>query len=100
MAFFLLVRPGSTPPIHDQDGNILLNSVAGLEKVNIGGMEQWILIRGEDISNPILLWLHGGPGASQMPVARYFNEDLEKDFIVVHWDQRGAGKSNPRDSDG
>lgn len=98
-ALFFLVRPGSTPPIRDQEGNLIPDSVASLEKVEIGGLEQWILVRGADVSNPILLWLHGGPGASQMPVARYLNGDLEKDFVVVHWDQRGAGKSNPRDFD-
>ena len=98
-ALFFLVRPGSTAPIRDREGDLVLDSVASLEKVQIGGTQQWILVRGEDVSNPILLWLHGGPGASQMPVARYFSADLEKYFVVVHWDQRGAGKSNPRDFD-
>ena len=75
------------------------NSLAVLEPVTLGGMEQWILIRGEDRNDPVLLWLHGGPGAAQMPIVHAFNADLEKDFVVVHWDQRGAGKSNPRDFD-
>jgi pimeloyl-ACP methyl ester carboxylesterase len=70
------------------------SAVAELLSVEIGGMDQWVLIRGEDKSNPILLWLHGGPGAAQIPVHRAFNKDLEKEFVVVHWDQRGAGKSN------
>ena len=99
VALFLLACPGSTPPIRDQKGHIIPDSVASLERIEIGGMEQWILMRGQDSSNPVLLWLHGGPGAAQMPVACYFNGELEKDFVVVHWDQRGAGKSNRRDFD-
>lgn len=93
----LSLSRGSTLPIRDNKGNIIPNSIATLEKVKLGGMQQWILIRGEDISNPVLLWLHGGPGSSQMPVAHNFDKRLEKEFIVVHWDQRGAGKSNPPD---
>lgn len=54
-----------------------------------------VLIRGEDKDNPILLWLHGGPGSPQMPVAYNLDAELEKYYVVVHWDQRGAGKSNP-----
>lgn len=64
------------------------------QKVPIEGMDQWILARGEDPDAPLLLWLHGGPGSAQMPIRR-INRDLESHFIVVHWDQRGAGKSNP-----
>ena len=77
-----------TPDIHTP------NAVTDLISIEIGGMDQWVMIRGDDRSNPVLLWLHGGPGAAQMPVHRTFNKDLEKEFVVVHWDQRGAGKSN------
>ena len=70
------------------------HAIAELTSIEIGDFEQWLLIRGEDLSNPILLWLHGGPGAAQMPVHQAFNRDLESEFVVVHWDQRGAGKSN------
>ncbi len=91
---FNLQNRGKTPPIKDSGGRPVPGSIASLEKVTLGGMQQWILIRGQDSTNPVLLWLHGGPGAVQMPVARYFNGALEEDFIVVHWDQRGAGKSN------
>lgn len=72
------------------------DSVAELLAVRIGEMDQWILMRGNDISNPVLLWLHGGPGATQMPIHHSFTKDLEEEYIVVHWDQRGAGKSNHR----
>jgi len=74
-------------------------SVSELRVVEIGEIEQWILIRGEDSSNPVLLWLHGGPGAAQMPVHHAYNRYLEKEFVVVHWDQRGAGKSNHKGFD-
>jgi len=65
-----------------------------LEKVEIGGMDQWVLVKGRDTANPVLLWLHGGPGASLMPASWYFDDELLNDFVVVHWDQIGSGKSN------
>lgn len=66
-------------------------------RVNLGGVEQTILIRGDDRAKPILLFLHGGPGVSEMPLA-YRNQALEQDFTVVHWDQRGTGKSFRRNT--
>jgi len=64
-----------------------------LESVSIGGIDQWIELRGESVKNPILLFIHGGPGSSFMPVARAFQGPWEKYFTVVQWDQRGAGKT-------
>lgn len=60
--------------------------------VNIGGIEQWVQIRGQNRDNPVLLVLHGGPGASLRHLTKSFIP-WEKDFTVVHWDQRGAGKT-------
>lgn len=62
------------------------------EFVRIGGIDQWIAIHGRDIDNPILLVLHGGPGAATAPLAPGFL-GWEKDFTLVQWDQRGAGKT-------
>ena len=60
--------------------------------VQIGGIEQWISIRGDSRDNPVILMLHGGPGVSNAPFAPAFRP-WEKDFIVVEWDQRGAGRT-------
>lgn len=90
----LYLTPGSTPPITDAQGQPLAGSIASLEKMELGDVEQWILIRGEDTTNPIILFLHGGPGASEMVFEQKYMTELEKQFVVVMWDQRGAGKSH------
>jgi pimeloyl-ACP methyl ester carboxylesterase len=87
-------QAGFTPPITDAAGNTVPASIASLETVDLNGVEQWILIRGRDVSNPVLLFLHGGPGATNMVWRELFvTRELEENFIVVLWDQRGAGKS-------
>jgi proline iminopeptidase len=58
--------------------------------VPLGGLDQWISIRGEDRRNPVLLVVHGGPGEAQWPYAVHYRA-WEKSFTVVLWDQRGAG---------
>jgi pimeloyl-ACP methyl ester carboxylesterase len=91
------VRVGYTRPFRGPDGTVLPNSVAELGYVRLGGVDQWVMIRGESVANPPLIVLHGGPGMSEMGFFRHFNAPLERHFIVVHWDQRGSGKSFDRD---
>jgi pimeloyl-ACP methyl ester carboxylesterase len=61
--------------------------------VEIGGIKQWVSVRGKDRRNPILLFLHGGPGWSEMPSSWAYQSPWEEYFTVVQWDQRGAGKT-------
>ena len=61
--------------------------------VPIGGIQQWITIKGSDDANPVLLVLHGGPGDALSPYADSLFAGWEKDFTLVQWDQRGAGRT-------
>src|SRR5580704_15873651 len=61
--------------------------------VPINGTMQWITVRGRDLRNPILLFIHGGPAAPEMPTSWTFQNDWEDFFTVVQWDQRGSGKT-------
>jgi proline iminopeptidase len=69
------------------------NGIDRLEPVEIGGIDQWIEVRGENMNNPILLFIHGGPGIAFIPMAGAFQGPWERYFTVVQWDQRGAGKT-------
>ena len=75
------------------------NGISSLEEITLGDLKQWIFIRGADKENPILIFLHGGPGAPMggMSSSRKFDAELIKHFTLVHWDQRGAGKSYNND---
>src|SRR5690349_20261568 len=58
--------------------------------IKLGGIEQWVTIRGDNRDAPVLLLLHGGPGDVQSPLIDIY-ADYEHNFILVQWDQRGAG---------
>lgn len=88
MTMFSIFK-GKTPPIVGGTER----SLATLEAIHLGGARQWVTIRSHDTANPILLYVHGGPGMSDMGAIRHFVPRLEEQFTVVHWSQRGAGKS-------
>lgn len=91
LAFFI-ARPATTAPILGSDGTPLPGSVAEIVSVTVGGHEQVMLIRGRSTDSPVLLYLAGGPGGTDLGAIRS-DVTLEQNFVVVAWDQRGAGKS-------
>ena len=62
-------------------------------KTRIGGIDQWISVRGQDRANPIILFVHGGPASPITPTMWQFQRPIEEYFTVANYDQRGAGKS-------
>lgn len=93
--FFLLYRGYLRSQIKKKTKIANSQGIESLEEVNLGGVKQWILIRGQDKSNPVLLFLHGGPGQPIIYRARELGVGLklEQNFVMVYWDQRGSGKS-------
>jgi proline iminopeptidase len=69
------------------------NGINSLKPVRIGGIDQWVEVRGQNVNNPILLFIHGGPGIAFIPLAGAWQASWERHFTVVQWDQRGAGKT-------
>jgi pimeloyl-ACP methyl ester carboxylesterase len=67
--------------------------------VPLGGEEQYLLIRGEDTSNPVMVWLHGGPSSPDAFANYTFQKYLVDDYTVVNWDQRGCGRTYYRNED-
>ncbi|WDV48118.1 alpha/beta hydrolase [Clostridiaceae bacterium M8S5] len=89
----IIFFPTYTPKIRDNNFKVIENSIAELSTIKLGGINQTIMIRGVDKNKPIMLFLHGGPGYPFISYARKYQSKLEKNFVVVNWDQRGSGKS-------
>lgn len=89
-----IARPATTAPIVGADGERLPNSIAELRTVRIGGHDQVVMLRGRSRDNPVLLYLAGGPGGTDLGALRA-DVGLEQYFVVAAWEQRGAGKSYP-----
>jgi proline iminopeptidase len=89
----MVARPATTDPILTADGDPVPGSVAELTEVEIGGHDLALMVRGRSVDNPVLLFLAGGPGGSELGAMRRHSEALENDFVVATLDQRGTGKS-------
>jgi proline iminopeptidase len=86
-----IALPASTPAILGDDGKPVPGSIAELTPVSVNGCDQELLIRGYNTSNPVLLYISGGPGQSDLAYPRALFGELEKNFTVVSWDKRGNG---------
>ncbi|HHC30177.1 MAG TPA: alpha/beta hydrolase [Rhodobacterales bacterium] len=91
--FALWTARGSTPAFTDPNGAPVPGAVAEERWIELGGVRQYVLLRGRDRTAPLLINVHGGPGMSERALYRYHNAMLEDHFVVIYWDQRGAGKS-------
>lgn len=92
-AAWRFLAPISTPQFRGPDGKPLPGSIAVVERWPINGVTQSVIIRGRDRANPVLLFVHGGPGSSETGPLRRFDAALEDRFVMVYWDQRYAGQS-------
>lgn len=88
-----MARPATTDPIQDAEGKTVPGSVAELTEVRSGGHDLDLMIRGRSVDAPVLLFLAGGPGGSELGAMRRHSQELEDDFVVATLDQRGTGKS-------
>ena len=91
----VVVWPASTPPVRDPQGNPIAGSIAELTSVRLGGVDHSIMIRAANPDDPVLLYLAGGPGQSDLALTRAQVSGWEQDFVYVGLDQRGNGKSYP-----
>lgn len=73
-----------------------INTPNGVDEgiyVSLGGQEQYLLIRGEDTTNPVMVWLHGGPSSPDAFANYTFQKHLVGEYTIVNWDQRGCGRT-------
>ena len=89
----LVISPGRLKPYLDQSGQILAGSISEKIFIKIGGVKQGMFIRGKDITNPVLLFVHGGPSFPEYFLVDKYPIGLEDYFTVCYWEQRGGGIS-------
>ena len=83
----IFIFPTWTPKIEG------VNSIAVLKPIEINGTKLEVMIRGDDKRNAIIIFVHGGPGCSEIPYVRKYQDLLEEHFTIIHYNQRGSGKS-------
>lgn len=87
------MSPGKPKPFLDKSGKVIASSISEKIYVNINGVKQGMFIEGKNKNNPVLLFLHGGPGMPEYFLAEKYMTGLEDNFTVCYWEQRGSGLS-------
>src|SRR5689334_16868295 len=85
--------PGKAVPLMDKNGRPLMGSISEKIHVNVNGVKQGMFIKSKDERNPVLLFLHGGPGMPDYFLNQSYPAGLEDCFTVCWWEQRGSGLS-------
>lgn len=93
LVVLLLMSPGKPMDFTDAHGNRLQGSISEKTFLQIGGVRQGMFVRSKNIDNPVLLFLHGGPGFPNYFLFEKFKPNLEDYFTVCYWEQRGGGLS-------
>jgi pimeloyl-ACP methyl ester carboxylesterase len=93
LTLLLINSPGKLEPFKDENGNILKDSISEKIFVDIGGVKQGMFIRGKNINNPVLLFVHGGPCFPTYFLVDKYKPGLEDSFTVCYWEERGGGLS-------
>ena len=91
--FLLIVSPGKPKPTTGQNQKPVESSISEKIFVEIGGVQQGMFIRGTDVKNPVLLFVHGGPSFSEYFLVEKYPTGLENHFTVCYWEERGGGIS-------
>lgn len=92
-AFLIIVSPGRPRPFADGTSRPVKGSICEKIFVKIGGVTQGMFIRGRDLNNPVLLFVHGGPSFSEYFLVEKYPTGLEHYFTVCYWEERGGGAS-------
>ena len=89
----MAIVPAKPEPFRDENGNPMAGSLSEKILVDINGVKQGMFIKSKNLRNPVLLFVHGGPGMPEYWLTQRYPTGLEDHFTVVWWEQRGAGLS-------
>lgn len=93
LVIVVLKSPGKADPYELSDGTTPVRSLSEIVSLNIGDTRQSLIIKSNDSLNPVLLYVHGGPGSPEFVFMEHFGSQIDQVFTVCYWEQLGAGKS-------